>query len=196
MTTKGEKEFERFCAQHGFTFHKVKVQEYKTPDYELIVKNIKIIVEIKDLEPNEVEKEAVNHQKTHNCTIWDGNSPGIRIRYKIDEAKEQLRTSVKNNEPTLLILYDARPSIIKSVYPCEMKVAMYGLETYQLSVPKDYRPPRLMKHKFGKNSKLRPNRGICAVTLSRFTGEKGAGISSQNIFLGNSQTRHLKILGA
>jgi len=38
--------------------------------------------------------------------------------------------------------------------------------------------------------------GICAVTLSRFTGEKGAGISSQNIFLGNSQTRHLKILGA
>ncbi len=39
-------------------------------------------------------------------------------------------------------------------------------------------------------------RAICAATLSRFTGEKGAAISSQNIFLGDSQTRHLTILGA
>jgi len=39
------------------------------------------------------------------------------------------------------------------------------------------------------------NAYICAVTISRFTGEKGAGISSQNICLGGSQTRHLKILG-
>ena len=38
--------------------------------------------------------------------------------------------------------------------------------------------------------------GICAVTLSRFTGEKGADISSQNIFLDDSQIRHLTILGA
>ena len=37
---------------------------------------------------------------------------------------------------------------------------------------------------------------ICAVTLSRFTGEKGADISSQNIFLDDSLTRHLTILGA
>ena len=39
-------------------------------------------------------------------------------------------------------------------------------------------------------------RDICAVTLSRFTGEKGADISSQTIFLDDSQTRHLMILGA
>jgi hypothetical protein len=38
-------------------------------------------------------------------------------------------------------------------------------------------------------------RDICAVTLSRFTGEKGVDISSQNIFLDDSQTRHLTILG-
>jgi hypothetical protein len=37
---------------------------------------------------------------------------------------------------------------------------------------------------------------ICAVTLSRFTGEKGADISSQNIFLDDSLTRYLTILGA
>ena len=37
---------------------------------------------------------------------------------------------------------------------------------------------------------------ICAVTLSRFTGEKGVGISSQNIFFGGSETRYLKIFGA
>jgi hypothetical protein len=42
----------------------------------------------------------------------------------------------------------------------------------------------------------KPLRAVCAVTLSRFTGEKGADISSQNIYLGDSQTRHLKILGA
>ncbi|WP_449566814.1 hypothetical protein, partial [Methylobacter psychrophilus] len=42
----------------------------------------------------------------------------------------------------------------------------------------------------------RPLGAICAVTLSRFTGEKRSGISSQNIFLGDSQTRYLKIFGA
>ena len=41
-----------------------------------------------------------------------------------------------------------------------------------------------------------PIRAVCAVTLSRFTGEKGPDIPSQNIYLGDSQTRHLKILGA
>ena len=39
-------------------------------------------------------------------------------------------------------------------------------------------------------------RAICAVTLARFTGEKGADISSQNIFLDDSQSRHLTNLGA
>ena len=39
-------------------------------------------------------------------------------------------------------------------------------------------------------------RDICAVTLSKFTGEKGADISSQNIYLGVAQARHLKILDA
>jgi hypothetical protein len=37
---------------------------------------------------------------------------------------------------------------------------------------------------------------ICAVTLSRFTVEKGADISSQNIFLDDSLTRYFTILGA
>jgi hypothetical protein len=38
--------------------------------------------------------------------------------------------------------------------------------------------------------------GICAVTHSRFTGRKGADISSQNNFLDDSLTRHLTILSA
>ncbi len=165
MATIGEKEFERFCAQHGFTLHKVKEQENKTPDYELLIGDIKIIVEIKDLEPNEEEKEADNHRRTHNWAVWGSNSPGTRIRYKIEEAKEQLRTSVKGNEPTLLILYDARPPVIKGISPYEMKVAMYGIETFHLAVPKDYRPPMLTGHKFGKNSKLRPNKMIISAQL-------------------------------
>jgi len=39
-------------------------------------------------------------------------------------------------------------------------------------------------------------RDICAVTLSRFTVEKQPDISSQNIFLHDSLTQYLKILGA
>ena len=40
------------------------------------------------------------------------------------------------------------------------------------------------------------DRGICAVTLSGFTGEKGADISPQNNFLDYSLTPHLTTLGA
>jgi len=39
-------------------------------------------------------------------------------------------------------------------------------------------------------------RDICAVTLSRFTGEKQPDISSQNIFLHDSPMQYLRILGA
>jgi len=39
-------------------------------------------------------------------------------------------------------------------------------------------------------------RGICAVTLSRFTGEKGVDISPQNKFLDDSLTPHLTIFNA
>jgi hypothetical protein len=38
-------------------------------------------------------------------------------------------------------------------------------------------------------------RDICAVTLSRFSGEKGASISAQKFFLDDSLARHLPILG-
>ena len=38
--------------------------------------------------------------------------------------------------------------------------------------------------------------GICAVTLSRFTGEKGVDISPQNKFLDDSLTPHLTIFNA
>lgn len=45
-------------------------------------------------------------------------------------------------------------------------------------------------------STLATNRGIYAVTLSRFTGKKGADISPQNNFLDDSLTPHLTTLGA
>ena len=45
-------------------------------------------------------------------------------------------------------------------------------------------------------SSIVEKRDICAVTLARFTGKKGANISPQIIFLDDSIARHLAILGA
>ena len=53
-----------------------------------------------------------------------------------------------------------------------------------------------VKSDFFNYFNYRPIRDICAVTLARFTGKKGANISPQIIFLDDSIARHLAILGA
>lgn len=141
MTTIGENEFERFCTNNSFISHKISEEEMKTPDYEFYVEKTRIIVEIKDLESNQEEKAAERHMNEHNWAVWGRQSPGTRIRYKIEDAKKQLKNLVTNNEPTILILFDTRPVGIRGIYPYEMKVAMYGTETYHLAVPKDYSRP-------------------------------------------------------
>jgi len=56
----------------------------------------------------------------------------------------------------------------------------------------------LVRHRYELPAFDNPGTGrdICAVTLARFSGEKGADISSQNIFFDDSLTRHLAILSA
>ena len=43
------------------------------------------------------------------------------------------------------------------LYPYEIKVAMYGFETLDLSISKDFSPPVVIGRRFGKGKKFTPS---------------------------------------
>lgn len=158
MATIGERAFENYCNLNNLIFKKVGEADDKTPDYELFIGESKVIVEIKDLELNDEEKAFIERFDTHGRAISESFKPGTRIRHKVEKARQQLKRVFTGNDPAVLIMVDTRPDVVKGISPYELKVAMYGIETYELAVPKDFSPPITTGHKFGKDNKFRPNK--------------------------------------
>ena len=115
-----------------------------------------MIFEIKELTPNEEDTRALREMEEKHSASWGMGKVGNRIRYKIDDAKRQLERLASGRYPGVVLLYDARPQIIRGVYTYEIEVAMYGFETIDLHVSdKIGEPVTFGKHRFGKGKKIR-----------------------------------------
>lgn len=155
MTTS-EQLFEEFCRTGSIHCCRLEPDGDKTPDYEITIGDQRIVVEIKELTPNDEEKQAIRDMKREEFTSWGSDKIGNRIRYKIDDAKRQLEPSAANKYPSILVLYDARPIPIKGISPYEIEVAMYGWETIDVHVSANLsKPVHFGKHRFGKGKKFR-----------------------------------------
>ena len=138
--TESENKFEIFCKKSGIEFYKVPEEYTKTPDYELLINQQKIIVEIKEIQPN---KEDLESKKILSKT-GTGNvlscTPGDRVRKKISVAGPQLKALSKGTYPTILILYDLvneGRGVVGHLEPYNILVGMYGLEQVHINVPED-----------------------------------------------------------
>lgn len=154
--TISEQLFERFCKVGNIPFTRLSPDGEKTPDYEVVLAGQRAVFEIKELTPNREDMKALRDMEQKHSTVWGSGKIGNRIRYKIDDAKRQLERLASGRCPGVLILYDARPGIIRGIYPYEIEVAMYGFETIDLDVSEKVgEPVRFGKHRFGKGKKLR-----------------------------------------
>ncbi len=95
---------------------------------------------------------GIEEFKNKGFYIAETHKPGNKIKNKIGDAKGQL----KKDELNLIVLYDNRPELVAGIYDYEIKVAMYGIETYILNVPENFAPAKLIGKKFGKDATLQP----------------------------------------
>ena len=154
--TISEEQFERFCKSGNLPFVRLEPDGQKTPDYEVVLGEQQAIFEIKELTPNEEDMQALRDMEEKHSASWGSNKVGNRIRYKIDDAKRQLERLAGGKFPGVVLLYDARPPLIRGIYSYEIEVAMYGFETIDLHVPDRIgEPVTFGKHRFGKGKKLR-----------------------------------------
>jgi hypothetical protein len=161
MSKKTESEilFETFCAQIEIRCEPIPTKPKEnevTPDYDIYPNQQKVVIEIKQIDPN---AEEITRQKIVDAGGVAGTSgtPGARVRSKIAAGAGQIRIRAKGKYPSILILYNNVP-LSDHTHPYFIRVAMYGLESIVLGVPKEMdRLPYLIDKKFGPRRKMTKN---------------------------------------
>ena len=150
-----EKKFESFCDIGEILYTRLTPEGKKTPDYEIVLGGCRMIVEIKELTPNDDEKKGIKDLEEKKWATWGSSKVGNRIRYKIDDSKRQIERLASKICPAILLLYDTRPFPVRGISPYEILVAMYGFETIDVHVPKNPNSKLTFgKHRFGKGKKI------------------------------------------
>ena len=173
--TKGEVGLQLFCKRNAIAFRRISESEERTPDYELTIGVIRVIAEVKDIELNEEEKDVQEKMKIGQMRSW-GSKLGSRVRDAINKANKQIKKLTLGKIPGILVLFDTRPWPFNILYSYEIKVAMYGFETYDFSISKDFSPPTIVGRRFGEGQKCTPshNTSTSAVAVLELDKQSGA----------------------
>lgn len=144
MNPKTESEclFEAFCTHHGLPWEPIETDTTSRPDYRLMVGDVTIAVEIKQLD----ELAGLNPNGVSSRT------PGDHVRAAIKSARHQIRWADQSGMPGLLIIYNARdPMQLFGTEEHDFTTAMYGELTANVSTVTGRRSPIF----HGKNARLR-----------------------------------------
>lgn len=168
--TKSEILFEQFCYLNNIECNRIDTSTTRTPDYEINTNQKKIIIEVKELTPNNDDREWENLEfdtigSAITCT------PGDRVRIKIRNASPQLKAGTDNGKhPSILVLYgDGMLNAFLSDY--EIRVAMYGFEQYNYNIPNDKSLPLcFVGSTFGSKKTMRETekRYISAIAVMKY----------------------------
>ena len=104
--TRSEELFEALCRQDNLPFCRIaRRQGTRTPDYLVGTFFKRVVVEVKQLDPNPQEQKLQEVFDAGKIVAF-GGTPGARVRKAIDDAYPQLRARTWLFRPGLLVLYD------------------------------------------------------------------------------------------
>jgi hypothetical protein len=167
--TKSEALFEAFCDRCRIQYNRVCTGEGKTPDYDICIKGRKVVVEVKQFDPNPEDIAAEKELAEKHCVVYGKGQPGDRVRKKITEAGPQISSRARGKYPSILVLYDNVPVALNAA-GYNILVAMYGLEKYVFAVSRDpSKPLSIIDHRFGPEKKMTEeyNTSISAIGVLR-----------------------------
>jgi len=155
--TSSEELFEDVCGQIGIPCTRVAEEKSRRPDYEVEFAGKRVIVEVKQFDPNDEEAAAI-------CRKEDGGvggictKPGDRIRKAIHSAAPQLRALSKGERPAMLVVYNNVLSRRLHTDPYDVATAMQGLDVVPVLVPKDPSiSPEFQETRSGPGKKMTPD---------------------------------------
>lgn len=104
LPTISEKLFEKLCSDRNIKCKRIRERLEKTADYEVFLSSIKLIAEVKQLDPN---KEDMKLEQTW----WESNSPGTeapsdRVQKLISKAYPQIKKSAEGTKPTMIVVFN------------------------------------------------------------------------------------------
>lgn len=176
--TLSETLFEKYCDSRSIRWRPVTVGSSRTPDYDIFLRRFKVVTEVKELTPNQVERQADEDLKKNKFAIVSV-VPGDRVRSKISDAVPQIRARSKGRFPSLLVLFDNCLSV-GHIDPYQIRVAMYGFETIVLAVPTDKLfSPYAVEKRFGAKRKVTPdhNTSLSAIATLTATDQDGSELT-------------------
>lgn len=137
MLSKSERLLELWCTEAALEFRRVEeVVGEKRPDYEIITAACSIVVEVKQFDPNEREREQVRKLEAGEAGAFY-TTPGKRLRNAIGSARRQLRTLSGGRLPAMLVVYNNVLGCTGHTSAYAVAVAMQGVDVVPVQVPID-----------------------------------------------------------
>ena len=130
QVTRSEMLFEKLCARLGIPYQRIPVSEQPTPDYDMLLGGHKVLVEVKQLDPNDGDEQTLAEARlTGSAAAWSNSDD--RVRAKINEANKQLKERSQGTLPAMSVIFDN--GTFSGIDRDDMKTAMFGDETVVVS---------------------------------------------------------------
>lgn len=152
--------FERFCREIGIKCSPIPEDpkgSIRTPDYELEIQSTRIVVEVKQLDPNQKEKLLIRELKEKKIASKT-ETPGKRVGQEIADSMKQLGTRAKGRLSAMSVIYNNIDFGPRLIDPYDVMVGMYGQEVVEIAVPPtgSTRPPTITGFRFGGKRRVTP----------------------------------------
>jgi hypothetical protein len=133
--TVSEDMFEEVCRSAGIDYRRVEVAHSRRPDYEVDLTGHRVVVEVKQFDPNKEEAES-NLRLAAGGIGGTTAKPGHRIRKAIDDAAPQLKALSEGECPTMVVVYN-NSGAGQHTDPYSVATAMQGFDVVPVLVHKD-----------------------------------------------------------
>lgn len=146
MKTQSEAIFERYCDLNSYDYERIPAGSAHgpTPDYRVHRNRISVIVEIKELCPNDDDLFQAREFEKHGESE-SGDIPGRRVNLAIGRAAKQLKKYSDEDLPCVLLLYDNAVDVDgRRLYPkgsllgpASIDFGMYGQASWKIALSRD-----------------------------------------------------------
>jgi len=137
----------------GARVSRIPTEQQQTPDFRVSSGGVSILVEIKEIAMNSDELKWRAQVENERLVVCDGSRARLRFADAIREANRQLKAQCQGR-PCIVILQDVRDSWMRAFAPQQdLLWAMFGEETFWVTVPSFGQPSRTVAHSFGRRER-------------------------------------------
>lgn len=171
--TISEELFEQFCRTASIPYSRVAEEAaLRRPDYEIALSGHRVVVEVKQFDPNDREAAALRGWREREA-IALRTIVGDRIRKAIQRAAPQLRALSQGKRPALLVVWDN--TMAEHTDPHSVATAMQGRDVIDVLVPQDPKiPPVFLDTRSGPGKKMTANDNTTISAIGVLLEDKNA----------------------